>query len=511
MLAVNMQGLSSTPKGIHALRAADIIEQLKTVGDYGYHGDPTTRIEGVQLGRSPGKVPNQFTTIVDDDWDSPTTNRLREQQQIDLTAWVQSATASGVSGFIASREQAEHPALAGQPVFYGSSAQDTFYRLTEVLRDSRGLSRISAITGSSGKTTTKRMLAHALRAAMTKGRVKVTPASFNVATEVAKHASRSARVRHSVVEVAGSAFPNFVLNGFALSPDVAIVTSIAEAHLDQFGTLENVARTKAHVFDRPPSGGTAIINVDTLHADLLVRHATEQGCQIVTYGESEFAGLRLLDYDHETGAVTARIAGETITYNLAARGRHMALNSLAVIAALRSYRLSGWRQGIESLSTFVALDGRGATHTLSLPRGGTVTLVDESYNANPGSMRVTIQAAAQDPALANGRVVLVLGDMLELGPTSADLHAQLAPDVIASGAHAVHLYGENMRHLYSALQAQGYGATHWDDLARLTNNLGQDVREGDFIIVKSSNGTGLKAIVNELKEAFTNDSGIPSE
>lgn len=349
------------------------------------------------------------------------------------------------------------------------------------------------------------MLAHALRAAQTKGRVRATTSSLNVAAVVARHVSRSPQVRHSVVEVAGSAFRDYVRNDFALSPDVAIITSIAAAHLDTFGDLEGVARTKAHIFDRPPAGGTAIINGDAPHSDLLVKYATEQGCQVVTYGQSELAGYRLLDYDHKSGQVTARIAGETLAYTIGARGRHMAMNSLAVIAALRSYRIPGWRLGIESLKSFMALDGRGARHTLSLPHGGTVTLVDEAYNANPGSMQVTLRAVAEDPAAAGGRTVLILGDMLELGPTSADLHIQLAPDVVASGAQKVHLYGENMRHLHSALRAQGHAGTHWDDIDQLARRLRQDLRDGDTIIVKASLGTGLGEVVEEMKRTLSGD------
>ncbi|MDZ5077906.1 Mur ligase family protein [Nesterenkonia sp. HG001] len=482
-----------------------MIARLEAWGGYAFQGDLEVRIEGVQLGRGQGRIADQFATIIDDEWHGAAPARIREQQEHDLVDWVRSAAASGVAGFITSSAGATHPALAGQKVLSGPTAQETFYRVAGVLRDSRGLSKIAAITGSSGKTTTKRMLAHALRAAAPRARVRSSPKSFNVSTDAAKYLSRSPQVRHSVVEIAGGAFAEYLANDFTVSADVSIVTSIAEAHLDQHGDLEAVATRKAHIFDRPPTAGTAVINLDAPRAEILVERAADQGCQLVTYGESPHAALRLLEYRSETGEVTARVAGESIAYTVGARGKHMALNSLAVIATLRSYRLPGWRRGIDSLATFATLDGRGASHALGLPDGGAVTVVDEAYNANPGSMKVTLQAAAEVPDLGAGRVILVLGDMLELGTASAELHASLASAVAESRAQVTHLYGTDMRHLHAALATRGLVSTHWSDLDELARTVLSDLRAGDTVIVKSSHGTALHELVRSLRSSLAPD------
>lgn len=480
------------------MRTGIVAQQLQDAGDYKFRGDWRAQIQGIQLGSKTGRRAHQYMVIVDDTWSGPTANRLRVTWE-GIPDLIELAVSRGVAGFVCSDEFAQHPALEGHNVFHGRHSIDLFFRVAEVLRNSRGRFRVAAVTGSSGKTTTKRMLAHALRAAAPNRRVFASPASFNVGTEVVKHLSRSPQSRYSVIEVAGTAFSVFRNHNFALAPDVGIVTSITEAHLDFFKSERGVARHKAGIFDRPPAGGTAVINLDTPQSGLLVRHATDQGCQIVTYGESEDASVRLLGYSAETGEVSARVGGETLNYVVGARGKHMALNSLAVIATLRSYRLLTWRTGVESLATFAALDGRGAVTKVSLDGGIRVTLIDESYNANPGSTRVSLEAATHDPESDGGRVILVLGDMLELGPTTSQLHADLAPAVVAAGATRVHLFGELMLHLQGSLKATGHTAAHWGDMDALYDQLLKDLQDGDTLLVKSSNGTGLDEIVKRLQ------------
>lgn len=483
------------------MRTGDVADAIMALGRFQFRGDPDAEIQGVTVAAVAGGLASQYSVLTDDAWPG----ELARRRQVDwktLPERVEKAVRNGIEGFICNEKFAEHPALAGQNVFIGADSQDVFFRLGEILRDDRGDSKIIAVTGSAGKTTTKRMLAHALEAAVQDSSILATPRSFNGASEVLRYLSRSAARSHSVLEVGISAFPRFRKHEFATSADVSIVTSISEAHMISHESLENIALTKSQIFDRPPPGGTAIVNIDSPYSELLLKRAVEQGCQVMTYGESPHAGLRLLAYDPMTGEVTARVAGDTVNYVLGARGKHMALNSLAVVATLRSLRLPQWWTGVQALAEFEVLSGRGAVHDVRLPGGRTVTVVDESYNANHGSMRAAMELASQTPKKRTGRLIMVLGDMFALGHSSPRLHAELAPNVAATGAAVVHLIGEHMRHLHDKLLEVGFlSSKHWEKREDLTTALLTDLREGDEVLVKSSNGMELSEIVGRLKES----------
>ncbi|MDR8018916.1 glutamate ligase domain-containing protein [Nesterenkonia aerolata] len=170
--------------------------------------------------------------------------------------------------------------------------------------------------------------------------------------------------------------------------------------------------------------------------------------------------------------MTAQIGQEQLVYTVGADGRHMALNSLAVIATLRSYRLRNWRAGVDAQSTFGALKGRGETTVIQTFEGGEVTLIDEAYNANPGSMRASLRALADRPRLTSeGRKVAVLGDILELGSHAHELHLELAEDILVAAPNELHLFGENMGALHHELAKRGAISRHYDDLDDLTTTV----------------------------------------
>lgn len=486
-------------RGESTVRTVDALHALKALGDFHYQGDSHAYIEGVTNGAVSGGLNHQYSVLIDEHWRGGAAERLRVDWDT-LPERVSRATRNGIAGFLCNDEFATHPALEGHNVFSAPDARELFYRLGGVLRDSRGSSLIAALTGSAGKTTTKRMLAHALQAADRGSRVAAAPRSFNVATEALKNLSRSSRTEYSVVEIAGSAFPEFRRRAFTASADVSIVTSISEAHLVTYGSLEQLVHDKAGIFDCPPAGGTAVINSDTVHANVLVQQAIDQGWQIVTYGEGSDATLRLLSYDDRTGEVTARIAGETLHYVVGARGKHMAMNSLAVIATLRSFRLPGWRAGLEALAAFAALKGRGEVSELMLEDDRSVTLIDESYNANPGSVRAALASLRRTSETRSGRLILVLGDMLELGEASKAIHANLAEPIISANPDAVFLLGEDMWSLQLNLEKTGYtGSKHWTDRGELCDEVQSSLRDGDTILIKSSNGMGLNELVARLQ------------
>lgn len=476
---------------------ADVLERRLTKrGAYYFQGDPRSNIFQVVF-RSQRPGPGSYMVLIDSRWDAPTVERYYPEP-LELEDRVKAAQASGVQGFICDSETAKHPVLAGANVFHAEDAADLAFRIAEIMRDSRGGRRVTAITGSAGKSTTKAMLAHALQATSDVQRIYSPPSTQNIYTSVISHMTRVNRYGHSVLEVAGSAFSPFLKHDFAVSADVSIVTSISEAHLDYLGSLEGIAKRKSHIFDRPAPGGTAIINLDTPHSDLLVRRAVEEGCQVVTYGESNEATVQLVSYDVESGTVVASFGQEVIEYRVGARGHHMALNSLAVLAALRSYRTSSWRKGIRSLSRFKALKGRGKTSNVDLSSEVSITVVDEAYNANPASIEAALRGLADRETHNGGRRVAVLGDMLELGKDPGTLHRGLADAVRKYSPDVLHLYGEHMAGLYAEVRDKLEHTVYWDSLDQLSDHVRGDAHDGDVLLVKSSNGTGLHEVVAAL-------------
>jgi len=287
-------------------------------------------------------------------------------------------------------------------------------------------------------------------------------------------------------------------------PHVAIVTLIAPAHLGFFKNLEEIAVAKGEIFEGVEPGGTAIVNADDPHGPALAEMARAAGVtDIRTFGEAAAANYRLAAYGPtaEGARLRAVIDGETVDIALAAAGRHIADNLLAVLGAatlagadltVTAAALGSWRTG----------KGRGERHVLAMPDGGSFTLIDESYNANPVSMRAAIDVLAATPPAGEGRRVAILGDMLELGEASPALHAALADALISAGTGKVYLLGEQMKALDDALD--GTLPCEWHETRdELRASLVKDVRAGDVVMTKASNGIGLSKLVETLIATFT--------
>ncbi|MGO2859780.1 MAG: UDP-N-acetylmuramoyl-tripeptide--D-alanyl-D-alanine ligase [Brevibacterium sp.] len=417
--------------------------------------------------------------------------------EVSFADHIATARHSGAAGFILPHEFVDDPVVEGCNVIFVEDTAKFAFAAVTAIRNSDRAGKITAITGSAGKSTTKSMITHALKDLVPSADVYSPGSTQNVEVSILGHTSLNHMYAHSVLEVAGSAFLRFRRNGFAIASDVSIVTSISEAHLDYLKDTETVAEIKSDIFRAPPPAGTAIINLDTLHSSILIHRAVRAGRQLVTYGESPDATIRLRDYDITTGLVSAEIDDELITYTVGARGKHMALNSLAVIATLRAYGFRDWRRAIASLSSFEALSGRGKPIDLSVD-DGTVTLIDESYNANPASMRATLETFHETPQANAGRKIVVLGDILELGSEAESIHLGLADLLKEARFDQIHFVGEHMQKLGAVLSDRGVENRHWADLDALVAQLKSDLRADDAILLKSSNGTGVHTVVSAL-------------
>lgn len=472
-----------------------LLDPLTTRVPYEYEGRQDIQFRGIALRARRRLAGGQFVVLVDSHWGKRAQKKFGYSGRTPGEV-ITEADANGATGFIVNDELRGEPALEGKNCFYVGNTLDFAFRLVETVR-ALTAQKVVAVTGSAGKSTTKAMITHVLGSLSPEPEIYNPPSTDNIFSSVICQLSRMDNFDYSVLEVAGSAFLRFHKNSFTVSPDVAIVTSISEAHLDYLDDLAGVAQRKARLFDTPPPGGTAVINLDTPCADLLLAHAKEQGSQVVTFGESAEAMVRLVDYQAPSRRAVIETDGERLEITIGAEGRHMAVNSLAVLAALRALGIPDWQQALRSLETFRALAGRGETSSVPIP-GGTVTLIDEAYNANPASIRAALDAMAHRQVEDGGRRVVVLADMLELGAHAAEIHRNLAPAFDQLAGAEVHLLGENMAALFGALEGQISTVKHWDSLAELKSALLGDLRPGDIMLLKGSNGMGLGEIVRDL-------------
>jgi UDP-N-acetylmuramoyl-tripeptide--D-alanyl-D-alanine ligase len=383
---------------------------------------------------------------------------------------------------------------------------DVLEALGRLARAARARSRakIAAVTGSVGKTGTKEMLARALAP---EGEVHYSPASFNNHWGVPLTLARMPEsARFGIFEIGMNHAGEIEPLSRLVEPHVAIVTTVEPVHLEFFDSVEDIARAKAEIFLGLVPEGVAVINRDNPHAAVLIDQARMAGVRrIVTFGEDKGADARLdmARLKPECSCVSAEILGEKVTYKLGAPGRHVVQNSLAVLAAV--VLMGGDLAGATlALGAMGAPKGRGERLRLALPGGGKVTLIDESYNANPASMRAAIALLGQAEPARQGRRVAVLGDMRELGPTAPELHAGLAGDLAAAGVGRVFLAGPLMRALYDALPPTLQGG-YADTAADLEAMVAGGIERGDVIMVKGSNASRMWALVDSLKKKYAVD------
>jgi UDP-N-acetylmuramoyl-tripeptide--D-alanyl-D-alanine ligase len=360
----------------------------------------------------------------------------------------------------------------------------------------RSSAKIVAVTGSVGKTSTKEALALALSAS---GETHASTASFNNHWGVPLSLARMAETaRYGVFEIgmnhAGEITP---LVGM-VRPHVAIVTAVEPVHLEFFASVAAIADAKAEIFLGVEPGGAAVINRDNPQFTRLRQRAEAAGVtHIVSFGEHARAEARLIKcaLHPDCSTVEAKILGVPVTYKVGAPGRHLVMNSLAVLAAASLVGADLARAAL-ALAGQAPAAGRGTRVTLELPDGPAL-VIDESYNANPTSMRAALALLGQARLGPGGRRIAVLGDMLELGPTGAELHRGLADAILHNDVDLVYCAGPLMAALWQALPAArrgGYAGT----ANELEPQVVAAVRAGDALMVKASAGSRMGPLVKAL-------------
>ena len=399
--------------------------------------------------------------------------------------FVAQALAAGAAGALVSRPVGDGPQVV---------AADTLAaleRLAAAARD-RSPARRAAVTGSVGKTSVTQAIAAALRlAGPAHGSVK----SFNNHIGVPLTLARMPReTERAVFEIGMNHAEEIRPLARLVRPHVAVVTTVGPVHTENFADGEaGVARAKAEVFDGLEPGGLAVIPVDGRWAGFLREAAEAAGARVLTFGGGEGADARLLPSPSMAeGSFSAVVHGEPVALRVGQSGAHWGPNGLAVILACDALSVPR-ATTLQALAAFGPLAGRGQERRVALP-GGDFTLVDESYNANPVSMRAVLDTLSRRP----GRRLVALTDMLELGADGERLHAGLAAVAEDAGVALAFSAGPLMRAFHEALPSGRRGA--WaPTAAELAPLVVAAVRAGDVVVVKGSNGSKASVVARALE------------
>ncbi len=344
--------------------------------------------------------------------------------------------------------------------------------------------KVIAVTGSVGKTGTKEMLRVALS---DQGQVHAAEKSYNNHWGVPLTLARMpVDTNYAVIEIGMNHAGEIAPLSRLTQPDVAVVTNVAAVHMAAFENVEEIAREKASIIEGL-SGGVAVLNADTETVGVLAQVAKDT--QVLWFGESA-ADFRLRDVvvDANSTKVQATILGEHTTFTIGAAGRHLAMNALAVLAAVQAVganittaatALAGWRPPM----------GRGERWVV-----GDINLIDDSYNANP----LSVAAALDVLAHSEGRKIAILGDMLELGSEEAALHSAISQDQNLKNIEKIHCVGPLMKNLHATLpnSKRGQWFATSDQLASKIDKL---LTGGDVVMVKGSLGAKMGLIVDAIK------------
>jgi UDP-N-acetylmuramoyl-tripeptide--D-alanyl-D-alanine ligase len=412
--------------------------------------------------------------------------------------FVPAALEKSASAAVVSKEKAG--AFVSDKLIVVPDVLEAMRQMGEAARK-RTNARIVAITGSVGKTGTK----EAMRLALSRqGVIHASVASYNNHWGVPLTLARMPReTEYGVFEIGmNHAYEILPLTGM-VRPHVAVITTIEPVHIEFFPSLWGIADAKGEIFSSIEPGGTAVINRDSPYFERMKAHAFASAAgRVVSFGEHENADIRAerILVKPDQSIVEATVFGRPLTYKIGTAGRHIALNSLSVLAAAHAL---GADIALVSLS-FAELKppvGRGERTMLSIGDGEAL-LIDESYNANPASMRAALSNLGAVELDRHSRRIAVLGDMKELGDKGPGLHEGLVEAIEANAIDLVFAAGPLMKSLVDKLPKTKV-ALHTETSAELVDAVRAAVRPGDAVMVKGSLSMKMALIVKALKERYS--------
>ena len=370
----------------------------------------------------------------------------------------------------------------------------------------RMVGKVAAVTGSVGKTSTKEML---LAMMSGQGRAHGSVASYNNHWGVPLTLARMPQdTEYAVIEI-GMNHPGEIAPLAKMArPHVALVTTVAAAHLEAFESIEGIAVEKASIFEGVLPDGVAVLNADLDTSPILEAKAQTCGLHAVSFGETgrDFK-LLSVDLHDETTVVRASAGDQALLYKVSSPGRHFAMNALGALAVMRALD-ADLALAIGALGRWRPYKGRGVRERILLDIVDTrlaLDLIDDSYNANPTSMGASLEVLAAAKVtddigrVSKGRRIAYLGDMKELGPDEVDLHIGMANHPSMPRLDVVHCIGPLMKSLYEALpdaQRGEWFASAEEAAARTRTHLDS----GDVVLAKGSLSMKLALVVDAIRK-----------
>jgi UDP-N-acetylmuramoyl-L-alanyl-D-glutamate--2,6-diaminopimelate ligase/UDP-N-acetylmuramoyl-tripeptide--D-alanyl-D-alanine ligase len=419
--------------------------------------------------------------------------------QFDGHAFVDAALDAGAAAALVSANQADAMQVPKGGLIVVNDSYDGLYDLARAAR-ARATGKMLAITGSVGKTSTKETFRLILSAF---GKTHAPVKSFNNHWGVPLTLCRMPRdTDFGVFEIGMNNAGEITPLSMLVQPHVAMITTVAPVHLENLGSLDAIAAAKAEIFDGLLDGGTAVVHGDIEHSDFLKERASAAGAgKVMTFGhgaggDAELMQVALLP---DCSTVEAKIAGQTLTYKVGAPGEHLVINSLGVLAVCSALGLDLAKAGM-ALANMEQPDGRGRKHVIDTP-GDAITLLDESYNANPASVKAALKVLSRLPTGPRGRRIAVLGDMLELGDEASAMHGALVYDLTALGVDKVYACGPLMKALWRVLPIEKRGA-YAQTSDGLREPLLNDLAPGDAVMIKGSLGSKMGPLVDLILQRY---------
>ncbi len=364
--------------------------------------------------------------------------------------------------------------------------------------------KVIALSGTVGKTTSRQMLVHALSG---QGPTYATRGNNNNFAGVCRTMSYVPRdAKYAVIEL-GFGFPLGWIGRASLliRPHAVLLTQLGLAHLDTFGNvslseneyLDRIASQKLGMLDGAEKSPHAVLPRDSSRYDTMLNITKRHRAKPCSFGRHENADTRLLELRSEAlrSFVRASFSGRIVEYELGLPGEHMALNSLGVLTVAQAVG-ADLQEAAASLSTFSPVGGRAKISELSFGEG-TITFIDDSFNATPLSVQSTLNILGNFPIEPGSRRIALLGDILHLGPQSPSIHAALAESVVASKVDHLITTGDLARHIHAAAPQEIQGG-HYDRLADAYQALRAALRPGDVLTIKASTPINLQRIAAAL-------------
>ncbi len=345
---------------------------------------------------------------------------------------------------------------------------------------------VVAVTGSNGKTTTKDLTAAALSGL---GQVQKTSANFNNEVGVPMTLlGLNEKHNAAVVEIGMRGLGQIETLAQIVKPTIGIVTNVSEAHIELLGSIENIARAKGELVEAIQSGGTIILNADNRHTAEM-KNLAGAGVNVVTYGLENSADIRAKDIliGSVSTEFTLSYRGEDFDFEIPMLGRHNVSNSLAAIAAGLTLGLSveEIQRGISRLTT--------TKMRFEVIRRDGLTIVNDAYNASPASMRVAIKTTSE---IYDGRLIAVLGDMLELGNISEAIHREIGAEIVENKFDTLITLGEFGKFIAAGARDAGLKNVYtFDTHEAVAKKILEIVRDGDTILFKASHVMHMEKII----------------